>query len=72
MSKTTAVHPGPLYNIHNFVISSYQEISSSRIFKETLRECAAFNKLLTAPQDFQELHIRNLEKVGVAPPTSLN
>jgi hypothetical protein len=62
MSKTTAVHPGPLYNIHNFVISSYQEISSSRIVKE----------LLTAPQDFQELHIRNLEKVGVAPPTSLN
>ncbi len=45
MSKTTAVHLGPLYNIHKFAISSYQEILSSGIFKETLRECATFSKV---------------------------
>jgi hypothetical protein len=33
--KTTAVSPGPFYNIHNFGISSYQGILSSGIFKET-------------------------------------
>jgi hypothetical protein len=30
MSKTAAVCPGPLYNIHKFGISSYQEILATQ------------------------------------------
>jgi hypothetical protein len=47
-NKTTAVCPGPLYNIYKIGISSYQEILSSEIFQETLRECTTYNKVVNS------------------------
>jgi hypothetical protein len=46
MSKNTAVHPKPLYNVL---------LWGGSILKETLRECATLAELLTTPQDLCKL-----------------
>jgi hypothetical protein len=68
MNKTAAVCPGPLYNIHKFGISSYQETSHSYVVGYLRRlhmRVQHFRKLLTASQDLCKSHIRNLKSQHV-------